>query len=268
MKPRGVENLKDVIDEKLLIRLSNMITDVFEKFDSCHFVEDASRHIQEKSFFERIVQAANSLHVFLPDDFEESTSILLRLAAPPLLSEGYGTENYYVLILSRYISLFGLDYPQISLPALGRLTQSYTAEFDIRPFIERYPKMTFAFLQDLARSECFHQRRLASEGCRPRLPLATHLTCLKEEPQPCINILTMLRKDPIRYVQKSVANNLSDILKDNPYVVYKVFFEWVSEGNQATNWIIGQVLRKRLQEKDKSALVLYNQLTSRTNSSV
>lgn len=260
MKPRGVEKLKDVIDEALLIRLSERIGEVYADFDRSAFVTNSSVERDNKSFFERIIQAANSLYPLLPSDFEQSCSILLSVAPPPLVSEGYGTENYDVLILSRYVSIYGLNNPRTSLAALARLTQSYSAEFDIRPFIEHHPEVTFLFLQYLARSGDFHKRRLASEGCRPRLPLANHLTSLREDPQPCINILQMLRADPIKYVQKSVANNIADILKDNPHIAYKVLSEWAMEKNSITKWIVKRALRKPLHDRDPHALALAKQL--------
>lgn len=62
-------------------------------------------------------------------------------------------------------------------------------------------------------------RRLASEGCRPRLPWAMSLPKLKENPAPIIPIMENLKNDPSRFVRLSVANNLNDISKDNPQIV-------------------------------------------------
>lgn len=260
MRPQGVEKLKDVINIPLLVRLSEKIKDSQPAFDSIFFVTNASLGIDERSFFERICQAARSLRSLLPSDFEQACSILLRATPPPVTSEGYGTENYQVLILTRYISLYGVEYPDVSLPALAKLTRSYTAEFDIRCFIERYPKKTFKFLRNLAISEDFHERRLASEGCRPRLPLANHLNNLKHNPQPCIEVISLLKKDTVKYVQKSVANNLSDILKDNPQIGYKVLSGWAMENHPITNWIIKRAIRKPAQDKDPMALGLLTKL--------
>ncbi len=256
MRPRGVQKLKDVINTSLLNHLSKEVKNNYQKFDGDSFIESASLRMYERSFFERINQAAESLYLYLPKDFQEACSILVNAAPPPVVDEGYGTENYYVLILTRYISLYGLEYLSVSLPALATLTRCYTAEFDIRPFIQKHQEKTFEFLRKIATSENFHERRLASEGCRPRLPLASHLNDLKDNPQPCIEIVSLLKTDPVKYVQKSVANNLGDILKDNPQIGYKVLFEWVTYNNPITNWIIKRAIRKPLQSKDSLALDL------------
>lgn len=66
-----------------------------------------------------------------------------------------------------------------------------------------------------SRSPNLHARRLSSEGLRPRLPWAKKLDIFIYEPLPILPILNNLKDDKSRYVQKSVANCLNDILKDN-----------------------------------------------------
>ncbi|GLL57169.1 hypothetical protein KUBF_48340 [Bacteroides finegoldii] len=73
-------------------------------------------------------------------------------------------------------------------------------------------------------------RRLASEGCRPRLPWAMALPNLKKDPTPIIPILENLKNDPARFVRLSVANNLNDIAKDNPEIVIDLAKKW--KGNR------------------------------------
>ena len=67
-----------------------------------------------------------------------------------------------------------------------------------------------------ATSKNHHVRRLASEGCRPRLPWAMALPEFKKNPKPVLKVLGKLKNDESEYVRKSVANNLNDISKDNP----------------------------------------------------
>jgi 3-methyladenine DNA glycosylase AlkC len=46
------------------------------------------------------------------------------------------------------------------------LTQRFTSEFAIRPFIQRYPEKCFALLTQWAKDSNLHVRRLVSEGTR------------------------------------------------------------------------------------------------------
>jgi len=55
------------------------------------------------------------------------------------------------------------------MAALEVLTRS-SAEFAARPFLRRYPERAFARMLAWAGHESEHVRRLATEGCRPRLP--------------------------------------------------------------------------------------------------
>lgn len=72
-----------------------------------------------------------------------------------------------------------------------------------------------------------HDRRLASEGCRPRLPWGMSLPALKAEPAPILPVLDLLCDDPSEYVRRSVANNLNDIAKDHPDVVIDIVDRWL-----------------------------------------
>lgn len=75
-------------------------------------------------------------------------------------------------------------------------------------------------------------RRLASEGCRPRLPWAMALSKLKKDPSPILPIIENLKSDEYEYVRRSVANNLNDIAKDNPSTVIKTAKNWIVITNQ------------------------------------
>ncbi|WP_235048444.1 hypothetical protein [Arcticibacter svalbardensis] len=65
-------------------------------------------------------------------------------------------------------------------------------------------------------------RRLASEGSRPRLPWAMAIPELKRNPASILLILENLNDDLSEVVRRSVANNLNDIAKDNPQVVFEI----------------------------------------------
>jgi 3-methyladenine DNA glycosylase AlkC len=71
-----------------------------------------------------------------------------------------------------------------------------------------------------------HVRRLASEGCRPRLPWAMAVPFLKKDPSPILPILNNLKADSSEYVRRSVANNLNDISKDHPELLLQIAQNW------------------------------------------
>lgn len=101
-------------------------------------------------------------------------------------------------------------------------------------------------------------RRLASEGCRPRLPWGVRLQNLVEDPRPILPILEKLKHDPEEAVRRSVANNLNDITKDHPEVVMKVVARWQGENDSSKeiNKIIEHALRTLVKKGDSQALGL------------
>lgn len=99
-------------------------------------------------------------------------------------------------------------------------------------------------------------RRLATEGCRPRLPWAMALLALQADPSPILPILEQLKNDPSESVRRSVANNLNDISKDHPETVLKLLNNWQDEGNQEISWITNHALRTLLKQGHPQALEL------------
>jgi 3-methyladenine DNA glycosylase AlkC len=113
----------------------------------------------------------------------------------------------------------GLAQPGRALAVLHALTQRFSAEFAIRPFIAAHPALAFATLARWANDPSVHVRRLVSEGSRPRLPWGMRLKALVADPSPTLPLLRALQDDPSAYVRRSVANHLNDIAKDHPALV-------------------------------------------------
>ncbi|MCI0693787.1 DNA alkylation repair protein [candidate division KSB1 bacterium] len=92
-------------------------------------------------------------------------------------------------------------------------------------------------------------RRLVTEAFRPRGVMLAHINDLKEDPSPLKKILEPLLDDPSDYVQKSVANNLNDISKDNPEIILKWTKEWnTPDATKQRHWILARALRTLIDE--------------------
>jgi 3-methyladenine DNA glycosylase AlkC len=103
-------------------------------------------------------------------------------------------------------------------------------------------------------SENEHIRRLASEGCRTRLPWAVGLPQFKENPAPVIEVIKLLIDDPSEYVRRSVGNSLNDISKDNPEIVKSLTESLMNTEREHT---LKQGLRTLLKSGDREALSLF-----------
>jgi 3-methyladenine DNA glycosylase AlkC len=112
-----------------------------------------------------------------------------------------------------------MQTPERALMTLHALTQRFSAEFAVRPFIDAHPEVALATLSRWTADPSAHVRRLVSEGSRPRLPWGMQLKALIADPSPTLPLLRALQDDPSDYVRRSVANHLNDIAKDHPDVV-------------------------------------------------
>lgn len=156
-----------------------------------------------------------------------------------------------------FVSRHGMDHLEISLNALYEMTKRFSAESEIRPFLVRYPRKTHLFLHRLTMDPSPFARRLASEGTRPRLPLASRLPEFQRDPTQVIQLLEQLVADPSEMVRRSVANNLNDISKDNPVIAVQTLRDWrIRYPGEATERLIRHALRTLIKRDDPGALSL------------
>ncbi len=200
---------------------------------------------------ERMVQIVKALGQTMPADFAKATKILIEATRQANLS-----ESFLPIIPCDYVAEHGLKHWEISMDALEILTQYGTAEGAIRFFILDAPATTMAKMLKWAEHENEHVRRLASEGCRPRLPWNIALPEFKADPSPILPILNTLKNDPSEYVRRSVANNLNDIAKDNPAVVIATLQDWNQNPTPEIQWITQHGLRTLIKDGNREALAL------------
>jgi len=241
------KKLKLWFDHELAELLSGKITLHYPAFPVKKFVSTVRENVDELELKDRVELIADALADYLTGDYESQLSILLKTVGPPN-PEGTGmfTEFYWLMPMAKFIEKYGLEHPKLSIKGMEEVTRRNTAEYTIRPFIERYPKKMLRQMGEWAKSDDFHLRRLASEGGRPRLPWAPKLQQFIDEPQPLFPILTELRDDPEKYVQKSVANCLNDILKDNEELGRELIENWLPAESKERQWIIKHGLRNQL----------------------
>lgn len=242
--------LKDLFDEASAEVIAVAITGVESTFDRAGFlaaVFDADW--RDRELKARMRHIAVTLRSFLPDPYREALDVLLR-ASPDTEAAGFAAMAF-----SDFVEVYGLDDPDASLPALSTFTLVASAEFAVRPFVIRYPEASFAQMARWAEDPDPRVRRLASEGCRPRLPWSMVLKPLQDDPAPILPILTALRHDPSGDVRRSVANNLNDIAKDHPGRVVDTLAGW-QDGSTEVVDITRHALRTLLKQGDPKALGL------------
>lgn len=240
--------LKDILGPQALATIADAGTAASPRFDRAAFLTAASDGLDALSIMERVRHIADALAIALPADYAAALPIV-RAMAPRL---GHG---FQAVAVTEFVARHGLDDVDASLTALADLTQYGTAEFAIRPFLAHHPDHVLGVMLGWTQDDNEHVRRLASEGCRPRLPWAARVPALKADPTLGAPILEALKADPALYVRKSVANHLNDIAKDRPDWLLDRLADW-SQDEAATRWIVRHALRTLIKAGDPRALAL------------
>lgn len=240
---------------------------VIHDFDACDFVSQVMDDQWEKrEYKQRIMHMATVLQKFLPADYREAIAKILELLDyvkntlpdfSKIDDKNFGLLTLeYGAILDKYVEQYGMDDYETSVKAIERITQFTSCEFATHSFIIKYQDKMMEQMLSWSKHEHWGVRRLASEGCRPRLPWAAALPKLKDNPAPIIPILENLKNDPSRFVRLSVANNLNDISKDNPETVIELAKRWKGESKEV-EWVIKHGCRTLLKQGNPEVMKLF-----------
>lgn len=252
------EPLKNHFTLDVARRLADAIGRVWPPFGKQAFLTDVAKEFEALELMDRGRHIARVLRRHLPEDYPSALDVLLRsVGERPARSEGDGgMASFFYLPHVSFVAEFGVDHFDESMRALYVLTQRFTAEFSIRPFIERYERRALAMLRTWARDPDAHVRRLVSEGTRPRLPWAGRLRRFQEDPSVVLELLEQLKDDPELYVRRSVANNLNDIGKDHPGRLVDVARRWMEGATAERKALVRHALRSLVKEGHSGALAV------------
>lgn len=264
--PKAIQKgvpLKHLLGPEAIECLASNISIAFSEFDAEAFRSFALDELEPLGILERGQKLARALRRYLPQNFSAATDILLNSLTPPLTdTDDLGLAVFFYLPHVCFVAEYGLDAAhnnghdpfEVSMKAQYELTQRFSAEFSIRPFLIRAQERTLARLLAWTSDDNPHVRRLCSEGTRPRLPWAIRIRAFVENPAPALPILEELKDDPDLYVRRSVANHLGDIAKDHPELTYSICERWLVHCSDERKWIIRHALRHPAKKGDKTAL--------------
>lgn len=245
------DTLKSMYNEAFLRDFGGKVKGAYRRFNTERFITDTMDETwDELELKARMRQITLKLGAQLPEAFSEAVAVLFAIDE--------SCVGFPYLFFPDFVEVFGsaeADWP-LAMQALERFTPKSSAEFAVRSFIERDPERMMRQMAQWAEHENEHVRRLASEGCRPRLPWGQALPMFKRDPAPILPILERLKADPSLYVRKSVANNLNDIAKDHPALVLELARRW-KDAHPHTDWIVRHGCRTLIRKGGPEALALF-----------
>ncbi len=222
-----MEPFKNLLNPALVQAAAAQLVRVHPAFPAKAFVRQAQAGLEALELKARALHIGAALQAALPARFEDAADVIEAALAPPApaddtsLQQGLeqGLRGWILWPVGEFVAQQGLAQPQRALQVLHALTQRFTAEWALRPFIVQHPALVFDTLARWCHDPSAHVRRLVSEGSRPRLPWGLRLQALVADPRPTLPLLQALQDDSSPYVRRSVANHLNDIAKDHPAVL-------------------------------------------------
>ncbi|WP_322176553.1 DNA alkylation repair protein [Acutalibacter caecimuris] len=231
---------KDYYNDGYIFDLSQKMLLVMPGFDEKKFRHSLIGKLDDKELFARLDCMVDAMEESMAGDYTEIIRGFFDMLGPPLEKpEGMFKLGWWLWPVGRYVELHGNENWVLSLSFLKELTKRFTGEYAIRPLLQEHPKEVMDELIRWTEDENVHVRRLASEGVRNRLPWSPRLSVALDEFERYSTILTKLKDDPERFVQKSVGNNLNDLYKDAPEKADFIIAQWEKMGeSKAQDWII------------------------------
>ncbi|MFZ7089788.1 hypothetical protein [Primorskyibacter sp. 2E233] len=244
---------------------------VLPGFDPEGFVAEVVVGLEGRGLLERLDWIADCLEPRLPDSFPAMAEAL-EAAMPPPLDPGL-TDNDFGRFIHAVPGILAVRHGLAAhharaLDLLYAATQRFSMEFYIRPFLNSWPEETLARLEDWARDDNYHVRRLVSEGTRPKLPWARNITL---DPAVPLRFLDVLHGDGTRYVTRSVANHMNDLSKVMPDVVVARLRDWREQALQdprEMGWMTRHALRTAVKRGERGALDLLGYRTGEVAATV
>jgi 3-methyladenine DNA glycosylase AlkC len=250
-------SLKDQLFNAEKVRfLAGLFAAAEPRFDAAVFQAQVLGRLPELELKQRIGWIAECLGTQL-DGSLARIAPTLRAALPPPLDPDRSDDDFGDFIfapLGELVAMRGIEEPETALDLLEEITQRFSMEWAIRPFLIRWPDLVLDRMRHWTGHENYHVRRLVSEGSRPRLPWGQAVGL---DLRATLPLLDALHGDRTRYVTRSVANHLNDISKKDPDLAMDRLQLWAEQGVQdraELDWMTRHALRGRIKAGDARAM--------------
>lgn len=217
------------------------------KFDKTGFLQSVLPTLETIEFGDRQILLATTIAEHMHLGYGETLEVFYHLLGEELVGTmGAFTEGWRLWPLGKYVELYGTQDYEASIAFSKELTKRFTSEFCMRPLLEHKPAESFVILKQWSLDENPRVRRLASECMRIRLPWAKKSSLVLSYFDDFLEILENLKDDKDKAIQKSVANNLNDLYKEDLALFETVIAKWEAEcRTEACAWVLKHAQRTR-----------------------
>lgn len=257
-EPEERKPFKDLFGEALVEDLGLRLQKASRRFAIDRFRE-GTRGLEPLEMSGRVGLIADAIKAAFGKTRTGDLMAALTASLPPALetADEVTGQGHRFWPYGELIGRHGLDDVDTSFAAMVELTQRFTSEFAVRPFLHQDVDDILSRMEALVDHPNVHVRRWLSEGTRTRLPWGRKVVSLTGRQDRRIALLSRLRHDPERYVQRSVANHLGDILKDDIATGVLVLRTWLTEDHPSLSWICKHAARAPLKDGHPEVLALF-----------
>lgn len=167
-----MEPFKNLINPGTVAQAGQHLQRVWPGFDRARFEQQAAHGLDALEFKARAMQLADALQATLPPRFADAAEVLEASLAPPVpldaagepagLSAAQSTQGlagWVVWSMGEFVARQGMaDVPR-ALACLHALTQRFSAEFAIRPFVRDHPALVWDTLTRWTQDPSAYVRR-------------------------------------------------------------------------------------------------------------
>jgi 3-methyladenine DNA glycosylase AlkC len=214
------------------------------------------------------------IHAAIPDNLRIGRGItwVVERISKLLAAQGLPDEILRKLALSLYAQLkeddlligsaiflmaeYGVRHP---MEAFGFFeTAASSGHWVVREFtagafrkiIEPNKDVVLPWLKKMAQSTDPYQRRFASETLRP----VTYNKWLNHQPEYSLSVLRLLLEETHPYPRTSVGNNLSDLSRKQPELIFALVKDLGASGDVNSRWIAYRACRNLVKKEPRQVM--------------
>jgi 3-methyladenine DNA glycosylase AlkC len=202
-----------------------------------------------------IVSTVKELGQFLYEYYKEMELDILKVSS--------GIYDHSITFESKAVSLcilsfHGLQKPEKVLQYFEKAATDKNWELReisqilFRKLIKKHPVKMKIFLLKLVKSNDPNVRRFAGETLRP----VCENKWFYKHPEYSLSLIKFLFQESKAYPRTSVGNNLSDLARHLPDLVYKIVEELVASENKNSYWIAYRACRNLVKQEPVKVLRL------------
>ena len=230
----------------------------FQASDAAGFERTARRGLRPLELKERVRHVAKALRRHLDDEYPVALRQITATLEAPLegteeVSSGLFIEWPLLQIVEDHGADEGVDLEEhfeASMAALHALTQRFSAEFAVRPFLAPSSRAhPFGARAVRGRQQCARAAPLPVRGHGLVCPGAYAFSSSSTSRGAPGRSLGLLVDDEELYVRRSVANHVNDLSKDHPELAVELSERWLAKKHlsrvkrERRTWVVKHALR-------------------------